>query len=166
MEWYYAVGEQQLGPISQQELQQKLSSGGLPTDTLVWKEGMGDWLAANTVSELAPPANSTVASPVVSSPATTVAPGSGYRQPNQPIPVGTVPTYLWQSICCVIFCCWPFAIPGIVFAVKVNPALAVGNLAEAQRNSDQAKMWCWISFGIGLLFIIVAFIAGMLEEGF
>lgn len=49
--WYYAVNDQQTGPISQSELQQKLQ-GELSPDTMVWKDGMAAWTKANEVAEL------------------------------------------------------------------------------------------------------------------
>ena len=48
--WYYTLNGQQAGPISQAELAQMLQST-LPADTLVWKEGMADWVMANTLGE-------------------------------------------------------------------------------------------------------------------
>lgn len=49
--WYYSIDGQQFGPISTDEIKNKLSSE-LPSDTLVWKEGMANWAAARTVTEL------------------------------------------------------------------------------------------------------------------
>jgi len=46
--WYYTLNDQQAGPVSQAELSQMLQSS-LPIDTLVWKEGMADWVQANTL---------------------------------------------------------------------------------------------------------------------
>lgn len=49
-QWYYAQGDQRLGPVETQDLQARLASGELNGDTLVWREGMGQWQA---VRELA-----------------------------------------------------------------------------------------------------------------
>lgn len=49
--WYYAVNDQQSGPISKAELQQKLQ-GELTPDTMVWKDGMAAWTKAGEVTEL------------------------------------------------------------------------------------------------------------------
>ena len=57
-EWYYVVDGEQQGPLSEEELRNILSSGRLPTATLVWTEQMPDWLEANQVDGLlvkAPP---------------------------------------------------------------------------------------------------------------
>ncbi len=43
MSWYYASNQQQLGPLTDEELNQKMSGGEINGSTLVWKEGMSDW---------------------------------------------------------------------------------------------------------------------------
>ncbi|MBN2161969.1 MAG: CD225/dispanin family protein [Pontiellaceae bacterium] len=62
-----------------------------------------------------------------------------------------VPNYLWQSIVVTILCCLPLGIPAIIFAAKVNGLVAQGNIAEAQEASRKAKMFCWISLGLGIV---------------
>jgi hypothetical protein len=71
------------------------------------------------------------------------------------LPAGTVPNYLVFAILATVFCCLPTGIPAIVFAAQVNGKLQAGNLAGAQADSKNAKMWCWISFGLGLAFALV-----------
>ena len=46
-EWYYTTNNQQMGPVSWDELRQLASTGLLHPNDMVWKEGMGDWLKAN-----------------------------------------------------------------------------------------------------------------------
>jgi hypothetical protein len=65
-------------------------------------------------------------------------------------PGATVPNYLVFAILATVFCCLPAGIPAIVFAAQVNGKLQAGDLAGAQAASNNAKMWCWISFGVGL----------------
>ena len=43
MSWYYATGGQQVGPITDAELEQLVRAGTITADTLVWREGMTDW---------------------------------------------------------------------------------------------------------------------------
>jgi len=66
-----------------------------------------------------------------------------------------VANYLWQSIVVTVLCCLPFGIVAIVFAAKVNGLVQAGKIEEAQAASNTAKMWCWISFGVGLVVIIL-----------
>src|SRR6266404_4169039 len=60
----------------------------------------------------------------------------------------TVPNYLVPAIIS-IFCCWPLAIPAIVFATRVNSSLAAGNTAAAQEASAQAKKFMKLAFIVG-----------------
>jgi hypothetical protein len=65
-------------------------------------------------------------------------------------PPANIPNYLAQSILVTLFCCLPFGIVAIVFAAQVNGKIAAGDIPGAVRASSQAKMWSWISFGLGL----------------
>ena len=51
--WYYAVGTERNGPIDITALRQMLSSGQLNAHTLVWTDGMPNWIAAITHPDLA-----------------------------------------------------------------------------------------------------------------
>ena len=79
--------------------------------------------------------------------------------PIQPVAPVTLPNYLWQSIVVTIFCCWPLGIPAIVYSAQVNSKVAKGDIEGARASSKNAKMWCWIALGtglvIGLLYIIL-----------
>jgi uncharacterized RDD family membrane protein YckC len=44
MNWYYAEREKQAGPVTEEQLVQLFQSGKINHDTLVWHEGMADWL--------------------------------------------------------------------------------------------------------------------------
>ncbi|MFC1884601.1 CD225/dispanin family protein [Thermodesulfobacteriota bacterium] len=78
---------------------------------------------------------------------------------SQPI---HVPNYLVQAILVTIFCCLPFGIVAIIFAAQVNGKLQAGDVSGATESSRKAKMWSWISFGIGLgiflIYIIITLI--------
>ncbi len=50
--WYYAMNNQQQGPVEKEILLQMLRSGQLEPNALVWHEGFGEWQPANTVAEL------------------------------------------------------------------------------------------------------------------
>lgn len=67
-------------------------------------------------------------------------------------PAGTtVPNHLVFAILATVFCCIPTGIPAIIYAAQVNGKLAAGDYAGAQAASNNAKIWCWVSFGIGLV---------------
>ncbi len=69
-----------------------------------------------------------------------------------------VPNYLVQSILVTLFCCLPFGIAAIVFAAQVNGKVAAGDIAGAWESSNKAKMWCWWSFGLGIVVNLIAVI--------
>lgn len=52
-QYYLYTAGQQLGPIMYSQLSQYVQSGHLNRDTLVWKEGMPDWVAAGSLPALA-----------------------------------------------------------------------------------------------------------------
>ena len=89
------------------------------------------------------------------------------QQWNTPSPGSseTVPNYLIPAILS-LFCCWPLAIVAIIFAAQVNGKVAAGDIAGAVDSSKKAKMFSFISIGLGLLLILcyivfIVFIGGM-----
>jgi len=66
-----------------------------------------------------------------------------------------VPNYLVFAILVTVLCCLPTGIAAIVYAAQVNGKLAAGDVAGAQLASKNAKMWCWISVGAGLLICVL-----------
>jgi hypothetical protein len=77
---------------------------------------------------------------------------------------GTVPNYLVPAIIS-IFCCWPLAIPAIIFATQVNGKVAAGDIAGAQDSSKKAKMFSFIAIGLGLVLILIYVIMLVLGVG-
>ena len=85
-----------------------------------------------------------------------------------PPPAGgsaSVPNYLVPAIIS-IFCCWPLAIPAIIFATQVNGKVAAGDVAGAEDASKKAKMFSFIAIGLGvagiLIYIVwIVFIVGL-----
>ena len=50
--WYFSENGQQQGPVSLAELQAMIRSGRLTIDSLVWRQGMSDWMPVQGVPEL------------------------------------------------------------------------------------------------------------------
>jgi hypothetical protein len=50
--WYVAYRQGQIGPLSLQELKEKLATVSNAGDVLVWRNGFPDWKRAQDVSEL------------------------------------------------------------------------------------------------------------------
>ncbi|HVZ93847.1 MAG TPA: CD225/dispanin family protein [Phycisphaerales bacterium] len=63
-------------------------------------------------------------------------------------------SYLWFSIVVTLLCCMPFGIVGIVYSAMAMSENSNGNYNKAYANSRKALMWDWISFGLGLAWII------------
>jgi Interferon-induced transmembrane protein len=64
-----------------------------------------------------------------------------------------------------IFCCWPLAIPAIIFASKVNNLAAAGDMAGAQEAAAKAKKFATIGIIVGVvcivLWLILVFVFGI-----
>ena len=87
----------------------------------------------------------------------------GAQPPAQPMAApGVAPprpaNYLVQAILVTLFCCLPLGIVSIIFAAQVNGAYDRGDYAGADKASKQAKMWSWISFGIGAAVVLLWFV--------
>ena len=52
VEWYYARGNKQMGPVSAPELKRLATAGELRPEDLVWREGMTEWSVARNVRGL------------------------------------------------------------------------------------------------------------------
>ena len=50
--WWYAVGQEKIGPCSGSELIELVAQGKLFPDTLVWKQGMPNWVPASRIKGL------------------------------------------------------------------------------------------------------------------
>ena len=139
MNWFYSEGGAQKGPVDDATFRTLVENGTIRHDSLVWHEGMADWQPLSA-------AEPGLAAQVVPPAQPGAAPAAG-----APLPPGTVPNHLVGSILVTIFCCWPFGIPAIVYAAKVNGLLARGDLAGAKAASKSASTWLWVSFGVGLV---------------
>lgn len=178
------------GPVPEDELRQKIRRGEISDTTLVWCEGMADWLPLAQVAELqqpVAPAPVSVSRQVASHlpPPQPHSPPPMRQQTNQPlghVPLvqppayqgnyvaPAIPNYLWQSVVATILgllTCWflamPFGIVAIVFASKVEGLRVHGDIAGAWSASNSAKTWMILSFGvtgISLLAVIGVLLLG------
>lgn len=51
MVWYYAEGDRQRGPVSDEEFQEMVDRGRVREETLVWKDGMENWVPLKSAVE-------------------------------------------------------------------------------------------------------------------
>jgi Interferon-induced transmembrane protein len=68
---------------------------------------------------------------------------------------GEVPNYLVQAVLVTLCCCLPLGIVAIIKASQVNTLLAKGDYDQAVAASEEAKKWCWIAFGLGIIANVV-----------
>lgn len=54
MQWYYAIDDQRLGPVSHAEFERLMQSGKITGGALVWRKGMDQWKTLDEVKERDP----------------------------------------------------------------------------------------------------------------
>jgi len=85
MEWYYVEAGNQAGPVSEADLDQLIASGRVGPETLVWRDGMANWLplrqARPGVTAAAPPP-SILVDPAPFAPAPAAAPAASATGTN------------------------------------------------------------------------------------
>ena len=69
-----------------------------------------------------------------------------------------VPNYLAQAIIVTLFCCLPTGVPAIIYAAQANGKQSAGDIPGAMESASKAKTWCWVSFGIGIAWIVLWFV--------
>lgn len=192
-QWYYSREGLQLGPVSEDELLGILNRGEIGGSSLVWHEGMADWIPLSQFPDLlarATPGASmpaaTLQRPDISLPPRDMAGSVPLPQPpayhgNYIAPV--IPTYMWQSVVALVISAgmmmviclpigMPFAIVALVYASKVEGLRLQGKLMEAESASKSAKLWMIISYALsGIIFLCLAvvfviFISGAVSGAF
>ena len=82
---------------------------------------------------------------------------------NENIQNGKPDNLLIWSILSTVLCCLPLGIVAIIQSNKVDTLWAVGDQAGAQEAARQAKLFCLISLGCGILGYIIIFIVSLIE---
>ena len=139
--YYYSDGTNKFGPFTIDELKDK----NITKDTLVWFQGLSEWLPAHNFSEL----NSIFvpSPPPVAGNQTNQVHSTHNQQPPK--------TWLVESILATLFCCLPLGIVGIVNASKVESRFYAGDIDGANKASADAGKWTKLSLGIGLVVIVI-----------
>lgn len=79
-------------------------------------------------------------------------------------PAQEIPNYLAPAILTTLFCCLPLGIVAIVYAAQVNGKVAAGDYQGAMDASSNAKTWTWLSFGLGLVGVVIYFLMMVMAE--
>lgn len=75
-----------------------------------------------------------------------------WSSPSAAAATSNVQNYLIPAILATIFCCLPLGVVSIIFATQVNSKVAAGDTAGAMEASKKAKMFMFLSLGLGVLF--------------
>lgn len=86
-----------------------------------------------------------------------------YFMENQNIQNGKPDNLLVWSILSTVLCCLPLGVVAIIQSNKVDTLWAAGDHTGAQEAAKQAKLFCLISLGCGLLGYIIIFIVSLIE---
>jgi hypothetical protein len=158
--YYLDSNNQQLGPVDAGQL----TRYGVTKDTHVWTEGMSQWQPAGSVPEL-----SGLFPPVVTPPQ--MAPPFQQRQSppfgqqnvnNNYSPAQQKPeNYLIWAILATVLCCIPSGVAAIIYSNKVNTCWEKGDYSGAEEAANNAKIWCFVSLGLGVLAGIIGFFLGL-----
>lgn len=150
--FYLDANQQQKGPIAPSDFMRT----GITKDTLIWKNGMAGWQAAGNIPELSSYFHTTPPPPPVSGPAQ-----SYHQSPVQPQGQRPDNLLIW-SILTTVLCCLPLGIVAIVYSTKVDSLWNNGDYDGAMNAAKNAKLFCLLSLGGGVLAFIFAFFFGLL----
>ncbi len=51
--WHLVIGEQQVGPMTAEKVEEQIRAGAVNADSYVWREGMDDWTSLGALNEFA-----------------------------------------------------------------------------------------------------------------
>jgi hypothetical protein len=63
-----------------------------------------------------------------------------------------LPNYLAPAVIVTFICCMPLGAVALIYAARVNGKQIAGQWEEARKASESARLWCWIAFGVGIVF--------------
>ncbi|KAA6223728.1 CD225/dispanin family protein [Streptomyces albofaciens JCM 4342] len=78
----------------------------------------------------------------------------GYQQYARP-----PQNYLVPAILVTLLCFLPTGIAAIVFATQANAKFNSGDYAGAEQAAGKAKLWTFISLGVGLFVLLIVVIS-------
>lgn len=135
-QYYLSHNEERKGPYTLEELK----NYSLTARTFVWVDGEEGWKMAGQMEELHPLLTSSI-------------------EQQEPYVQAFIPVKTWlaESIIVTIFCCLPFGVIGIVYAVKVQVMNTEGQPDLARKYSDKAKNWLLWGVAAGLVTYVLTF---------
>lgn len=157
--YHVARDGQEIGIFEEDVLRSKVAEGSVRVTDLCWTTGMEKWLGVGQVLSTLGGEMPLGGGPAASPDPVWSTPGSGTVRPPMPA------SYLVWSILATVLCCLPTGIVAIVYSSKVEPRYLAGDMVAAQQAAANAKLWCWISFGVGLASTGIFFAIGIAGAG-
>lgn len=135
MKFWAMINGVQVGPMDGRQL----LACGLTPQTMVWYEGLPQWVPASTVPELAP---------------LFVRPMPRWeKRPQQDLRPPCPPTYLVWSIVVTVLCCNLLGIGAIIYSTQVTTRYNRGDYEGAAKASNRAQAWIIITVVAALVMI-------------
>jgi len=130
--YYYRVGEQQIGPVSLDQMR-----GNVSPNTYVWADGMANWQTISQLPDLMMQLGLSAAQPSYQQPSY-----QQYNAGNTSSPNGAMPTqpnnHLVLAII-TIFICQLFGIIALVMALQSDSCYKNGDYQGAVKKANTAK---------------------------
>ncbi len=130
-DWFYGKDNTQHGPVSELEIRSLISTGTIDNSTILWREGMSDWLPLSEIPEFQPAAGAApagAASPYVS-------PQTYAGQPGYQAAIPTEGLAIASMICGIlaIISCYVWALFGL-------PAVICGHMSIKKINNSPTPL--------------------------
>lgn len=155
MNYHVAQNGQQLGELSEEQIQQMLASGQLSAQDLCWREGMDGWKPVGEVFAASVPAAAAAAArnPYA-------APGARQVQSQAPVEAGVSARtidLLRRTRPWVVFLAVIGAIGSVFLIIGALGALALGGAAtKAMMGSDLEGAPTWLPMALVAVYVIIA----------
>ncbi len=142
------------GPVTAEQIKQWVRENRLNAQSKAQAVGSVEWKSLSSFAEFASEFSAPSSPPPIPAPASATPAPAKATAPD-------VPTYLVPAILCTLLCCLPFGVPAIVYAAQVSNKQAAGDIAGAQVASRNARTWCWVAFGVSVIwYIVLGLVAG------
>lgn len=166
--FYLNSNNEQSGPVSPTDFNRY----GITETTMIWKQGMSNWMRAGQIPELSQYFRPTPPQPVGGNNC-----GGNSNRNGGSINIGTNnfsgnyggvrPTkpdnnMVW-AVLTTLLCCLPAGVYSIIQASKVNGLYNSGQYNEAQQMADDAKKWAIISAVLGFIAFVIGFLAALAD---
>ena len=158
---YYAENGERRGPFTLDQI----TALNLPANTLIFYSGLQNWTAISQAPvtahlyQVAPPQPEPEK---VQPEEDRYVDDDDYNDPEfEEEDYERPANYLPWAIVCTAALCWPFGIPAIVNAAKVNRLWDQGQYDEAYEASHKAKKFCITSTILGAIWLTIYFIISL-----